>query len=196
MKNLLFSIFALTFLVSFKSDEVKPAKDYLGVGKSLMFNEHEFHLTWSGNPSVGYYKQEYLLDSTTIENYNEMLLIEAIKGNISPELAANAKVAELQQLKEDNPTINWNVYEGNGEIIIDFVITDKATIYEWNLYRYAILKDVNKQKYLVLRAYSFKDKLYSNDDLKPFFNKILENRDDYIAKLGKLELPKLNVSGN
>ena len=194
MTKILISIFALTFLVSFKSDETKPPKDYLGIGKPLSFNNNEFNLAWSSHPAPAYYKQEYLLDSTTLEDYNEMILVEAVKADVSPEVAANTKVAELTELKKENPTINWNVYKGKGEILIDFVITDNATVYEWNLYRYATLKDVNKEKYLVLRAYSYKDKLFTNEDLKPFFNRILENRDDYIAKLGELELPELNVA--
>jgi hypothetical protein len=59
MTKTLFSIFALLFLVSFKSDETKPPKDYLGVGETLTFNDKEFNLAWSSNPAPNYYKQEY-----------------------------------------------------------------------------------------------------------------------------------------
>lgn len=196
MKKLLFAIFAFIFLVSFKSDETLSPKDYLGIGNKLTFNNQDFNLAWSSNPMSGYYKQEYLLDSSTVENYNEMILIEAIEGKISPQLAVDLKVSELKKMKEENPVINWNVYQDKDEFIIDFILTDKATVYEWNLYRYTTVKDSKKQKYLLLRAYSFKDNLFTNDDLKPFFNRIVENRNDFIAKLSKFELPQLNVSKN
>lgn len=167
--------------------------NYFGTTDTLTFNESKFSLSWSSNPSQGYYKQEYLLDSSTIEDYNEMILVEALKGKISPKVAAEHKVNELKQLKKNNPVINWNVYENKNERIIDFVITDGATQYEWNLYRYSVLKNSDGQKYLVLYAYSYKDTLYTNEDLKPFFNRILGNRDLLISKLGEFKLPELKI---
>jgi len=203
------SIIIFTYLVSFgvysqeDSTVVKLTNDtisivsttnYLGTTDTLTFNGLKYSLVWSSNPSQGYYKQEYLLNSTTIEDYNEMILMEALKGKVSPEVAAQLKIDELKELKKNNPVINWNLYENKNEVIIDFVITDKATQYEWNLYRYSVLKNSDGQKYLVLYAYSYKDTLYTNEDLKPFFNRILENRDSLIPKLGEFKLPELNIS--
>ncbi|PHR35233.1 MAG: hypothetical protein COA38_02795 [Fluviicola sp.] len=194
MIKLIIAFLAFTVLTSFKADETDSVKDYLGIGESLSFNEKIFTLAWSSNPTSGYYKQEYLLDSATVENYNEMILVEAIKGDISPKLAAQSKIAELKELKKNNPVINWNLYERKNEVILDFVITDNATKYEWNLYRYSTVKDSTKQKYLVLQAYSYKDILFTNEDLKPFFNRILENRDAFMRKLGKLDLSEIKIS--
>lgn len=194
MRSILFAFFAFTLFASFQTDEKEPIKDYLGIGETLTFNENQFHLAWSANPSANYYKQEYLLDSTSLEDYNEMLIVEAVNGQTTPEIAVEMKLDELAQLKVNNPVINWNVYKNKDEIILDFVITDNATVYEWNLYRYSTLKDTKKGKHLVLCAYSYKDILYTNADLKPFFNRILENRDDYISKLGELVLPKLRIT--
>ena len=167
--------------------------NYFGTTDTLTFNETKYSLAWSSNPSPGYYKQEYLLDSTTLEDHNEMILVEALKGKISPKVAAELKVNELKELKMNNPVINWNEFENKDERIIDFVITDGATQYEWNLYRYSILKNSDREKYLVLFAYSYKDTLYTNEDLKPFFNRILENRDLLISKLGEFKLPELKI---
>lgn len=184
----------MTFFVSFSLNESDQATDFLGIGKKLKFNNKEFNLAWSSNPTSGYYKQEYLLDSSTVENYNEMILVEALKGKLSTKDAVETKVVELKKMKEKNPMINWNVYQNNNEHIIDFVISDGATVYEWNLYRYSTVKDSKRNKFLVMRAYSYKDKLYTNEDLKPFFNRIVENRDDYIKKLSELEIPRLSIS--
>ncbi len=178
------------------SDTISTTKttNFLGNTDSLTFDNSKYSLVWSSNPMQGYYKQEYLLDSTTIEDYNEMILVEALKGKISPKVAAELKVNELVELKKNNPVINWNVYENKDERIIDFVITDGATQYEWNLYRYSVLKNSDGQKYLVLYAYSYKDTLYTNEDLKPFFNRILENRNLLIAALGEFKLPEFEIN--
>lgn len=170
------------------------ATNYLGTTDTLIFNESKYALVWSSNPAQGYYKHEYLLDKTTLENYNEMFLVEALKGKITPKMAAQMKIDELKELKKDNPVINWNLYENNNDIILDFVISDQETQYEWNLYHYTVQKNVSGQKYLVLYAYSYKDSLFTNEDLKPFFNRILENRESLITKLGEFNLPELKIS--
>ena len=204
-KTLLIASFLLSFSAYSQEDstDIKVSSDtisivttinYLGTIDTVTFNSSKYSLAWSSNPSQGYYKHEYLLDSTTIEDYNEMILVEAVKGKISPKVAAELKVNELKELKKNNPVINWNVYENKDERIIDFVITDGATQYEWNLYRYSVLKNSDGQKYLVLYAYSYKDTLYTNEDLKPFFNRILENRDLLIATLGEFKLPEFDIS--
>ncbi len=167
----------------------KPVLDYLGVGESIEFNGQSYLLAWSSNPTEDYYKQEYLTDSSSLENYNELFLVEAIKGNISPNDAAGVKVSELQEWKKSNPVVNWNVYEKEEERVIDFVVTDGGFVYEWNIYRYLTQKNKKKKKYLLLYAYSYKDSVVSTNDLKVFFDRIVENRNTVIAKLGELELP-------
>ncbi len=167
--------------------------NYMGTGDTIVFNASKFILAWSSNPVQGYYKHEYLLDSTTVDNYNEMFIVEALKGQISPTTAAQVKVDELKKLKKKNPIINWTLYENQGDVIIDFILSDQETLYEWDLYRYTERKNANGQKYLVLYAYSFKDALYTNEDLKLFFNRILENRESLITKLGEVELPELKI---
>ncbi|HLP56819.1 MAG TPA: hypothetical protein VK151_17400 [Fluviicola sp.] len=166
----------------------KPTRDYLGVGELIEFNDKSYRLAWSSNPLEGYYKQEYLTDSTTLENFNELFMVEAIKGDISPNDAANVKVSELQEWKKSNPVVNWNVYEKEEGRIIDFVVTDGGFVYEWNIYRYLTQKN-KKKKFLLLYAYSYKDSVVSTNDLKVFFDRIVENRNTVIAKLGELELP-------
>lgn len=88
--------------------------------------------------------------------------------------------------------INWHAYEKNGEKILDFCISDGKFIYEWNLYRYMKQK-YKKDNYVVLCAFTYRDSLLTNDDLKPFFNRIVENREDYIKKLGEVKIPSISV---
>ena len=97
----------------------KPVQDYLGVGQSIEFNGKNYQLAWSSNPGEGYYNQEYLTDSSSLSNYNELLMVEAIKGSISTDDAVGVKVSELQEWKKSNPIINWNVYKNGEERVID-----------------------------------------------------------------------------
>ena len=136
--------------------------------------------------------QEYLPEGYSLENHHDMLLVESIAGNITPEDAAKIKVTELQDWKKSNPTVNWNVFEAGDERLIDFVVSDGKFIFEWNLYRY-ISQKTKKGKHLVLYAYTYKDSLLSNADLKPFFDRIVENRIDYRAKLSELTLPEVST---
>ena len=178
-------------LLSFVSGDEKPAKDYLNIGRKITFSTKEYHLAWSSHPSKEYYKQEYLPEGSDPENYHDMIMVEAIHAAISPEDALRVKIAELQELKKTIPMINWNVYSKDDERILDFVISDGGAIYEWNLYRYYKQFD-EKDSYLLLCAYSYKDNLMANDDLKPFFERISVNRDNYITELGNTKLPSIS----
>ena len=176
--------------LSFTTD--KPVQDYLGVGESIEFNNKNYQLAWSSNPIEGYYKQEYLTDSSSLENYHELFIVEAIKGDVSPNDAAGVKVAELKEWKKNNPVINWNVYEKGEERVIDFVVSDGDVVFEWNIYRYLPQKN-KKKKFLLLYAYSYKDSIVSKDDLKLFFDRILANRNTVIEKIGELNLPLVSA---
>ena len=166
--------------------------DYLHTGEKITFNDTEYTLAWSSHPEEIYFKQEYLPEGRTLDDFNDMLIIDAIKGEIAPRDALDLKVAELAELKKTNPVINWNVYENGEEMLLDFVITDGSTVFEWNLYRYTLQKE-KKNTYLVLAAYSYRDEVISKEDLKTFFNRILENRNNYIKQLGDLDLPTIKT---
>ncbi len=183
-------LFLTAFCLSLTTD--KPVQDYLGVGQSIEFNGKNYQLAWSSNPGEGYYNQEYLTDSSSLSNYNELLMVEAIKGSISTDDAVGVKVSELQEWKKSNPIINWNVYKNGEERVIDFVVSDGDIVYEWNIYRYLSQKN-KKKKYLLLYAYSYKDSVITREDLHVFFDRIVENRTIVIEKLGALELPLVNT---
>ncbi|RYM32553.1 hypothetical protein ERX46_14880 [Brumimicrobium glaciale] len=166
-------------------------KDFLGVGKKINFDKKEYSLVWSSNPSDNYYKQEYLPEGATLKEYNDMIIIESIIGDLTVEDAAKFKISELELLKKTNPVVNYNIYDNGNEKIIDFVISDGAYIFEWNLYRYK--NEKSKNKALVLYAYTYRDSIVDNEVLKPFFGRIADNRNDIIKQLGELKLPKVKI---
>jgi hypothetical protein len=183
-KKIFYSILTLTLFGFVLAEKV----DYLEFGETLKFNNKEFDITWSSHPNDHYYKQEYLPKGETLENYNEMILVEAVHGDISLRDGLDAKAAELNERKKWDFVANYQVYENENipnEGIIDFVVSDTNTRYEWNLYRF------QKQKHaLVLFAYSYKAILNDDNDLKKFFTHIKKNKSNMINRLTSYEIPE------
>jgi hypothetical protein len=187
-KNKLILLSLISFLcISFTT--LNSPKDFLGVGEKINFDKKEYSLVWSSNPSDNYYKQEYLPEGATLKEFNDMIIIESLMGDLTVKEAVKFKTSELDLLKKTNPVVNYKVYDKGNEKIIDFVISDGAYIFEWNLYRYKN----EKGKALVLYAYTYRDSLVNNEVLKPFFGRITDNRNDMIKQLGELRLPKVKT---
>jgi len=179
------------FLCSFSNNLTKKIKDYLSIGQEMSFDGEDYFLEWSANPSTAYYIQEYLRkEDNNLKKFNKMLMVSVVDADVPVKEAVAFKVVELKQLKQNNPVINYEVFENKEkkESIIDFVISDGAFIYEWNLYRYLKQKDK-----LVLLSYVYRDSLNTNEDLIPFFGHIKENRAEMTKKLGEFEIPKIKI---
>ena len=182
-------------LISFSVIQSDNIIDYLSIGEQIKFDEEKYNLKWSSNPSSNYYKQEYLRkDDNNLNKYHKMMIIEAIKGDLTVEQATGIKIQEIENWKKKNPVVNYLKFDNKKtkETMIDFVLSDGAFIYEWNVYRYLQQKNKN-DKYVVLYAYSYRDSLNDNNDLKVFFKHIKENRTTIINKVGSLVLPKVNT---
>ncbi len=166
--------------------------DYLSVGKQLNFNDSKYDLKWSSHPSDNYYKQEYLKQGEELGSYHNMLLVEAIPGSLKIKDALKTKVTELDTRKKWDFVANYQVYENKNkptEGIIDFVVSDTMTTYEWNLYRYQVQRGA-----LVLFAYSYRDSLNDDNDLKKFFGQIKERRENMINKLQSFSIPEVKIN--
>ena len=179
-------------VVSFIAMKFPGIMDYLSVGKQLNFNGAKYDLKWSSHPSENYYKQEYLKQGEELGSYHNMILVEAIEGNLKVKDALNTKASELETRKKWDFVANYQVYENKNkpiEGIIDFVVSDTMTTYEWNLYRYQMQKGA-----MVLFAYSYRDSLNDDNDLKKFFGYIKEKREDMINKLQSYSIPEVKIS--
>lgn len=181
----MFSLLAIAFALTAAADETP--KDYINAGKQIKFNDTTYKLKWSANPSQNYYKQEYLQHGSTLENYKEMITIDVLVGNISPEQAVEIKTDELKARKASDPVTNFQVFKKDNEYVLDFCICDGKRILEWNLYRYVKVNKASKE-YLVLIAYTKRGTL---DEGKSFFKTLKESRNEMILSLDKLALPKM-----
>ncbi len=167
--------------------------DYLSVGNTIQFNQEDFYLQWSSHPTNEYYKQEYLRKEDKLPNYEKMIIIEAVKGNISVNQAVKSKMNELENWKKQNPIVNYQKVENKkkNEVILDFLVSDGKSIYEWNVYRYQKQKNKNKE-YLVLYAYSYRNYVSNKDELLKFLADVKHIRVNLVNKISKITLPKVN----
>lgn len=182
----------LIFLFSLPVLSSENITDYLSIGEKLTFNQEQYNLKWSSHPSENYYKHEYLRSSDKLPQYEKMVLIEAIKGNLTVNQVADFKIQELEKQKINNPTINFQRFadEKSNETIIDFLISDGDTINEWNVYRYQ-MQILNNTKFIVLYAYSFRGYTHNNNELINYYSFIKENRLKLIEKVKNLKIPKI-----
>jgi hypothetical protein len=186
MKSII-SFIALAIVSTSLANETP--KDYVNAGEQVKFNGNSYKLVWSDNPSKNYFKQEYLKPGATLEDdHREMITVDVLVGNITPEQACEIKTEELKKRKSSDPVTKFQVFKKDGEYVLDFCICDGKKYLEWNLYRYIEVKKGAK-KYLVLIAYSNRGTLAKG---KPFFKNLNESRNDMILALDKVVLPNMN----
>ena len=166
--------------------------DYLSVGTQIEFNEEDYQLKWSSHPTEVYYKQEYLRADDQLPKYQKMLMVEAVKGDIPAENAANAKINELENWKKRNPIVRYEKTQSGNDIILEFVVSDGNSIYEWNIYRYRNEKN-DSGNYLVLYSYSYRNYGSEKEDETTFLKEIKASKKDLVKMVEAIELPEVNT---
>ena len=139
------------------SQAVKTYPDHLSVPGPLAFDGKSYNLAWSANPSANYYKQEYITKGDNVEKFKSMILLEVLAGDAKVKDIVAAKLEELKKMKAANPIVNYEVFQKDGEFILDFLLSANSAdgrsidILERNVYRY---KSLSGQKGVVLFAVS------------------------------------------
>ncbi|MGE8106639.1 hypothetical protein ACQKP1_23405 [Allorhizobium sp. NPDC080224] len=118
--------------------------DMLGVPGPVSFMGQDYNLVWTSKASEDYVKQAYIPAEQKVETFTDMILVEAMTGNLTPMQAAAAQIKSIEGRKPDDPVVNYEVIENKarGEVMLDFVVSDlKADpiVVEWNAYRYVPL---------------------------------------------------------
>jgi len=192
--NLLIGIFAF-IATTFTAFGQVQVKDYLSVGEKIAFNAENYNLKWSSNPSANYYKQEYLRPADVFPNYQKMIIVESIKGNLTVAQVSNMKINELENWKKGNPMVRYEKFENKdkNEVIIDFIVSDGKSIYEWNVYRYQEQKNPSGN-YLVLYCYSFRNYISEKVSVTNFVDFVTKNRVETIDKIRKTAIPNVKTN--
>ena len=174
------------------ANETKTTQDLINMGKVVNFNNLEFHLKWSANPSAKYFKQEYLQSGSSLDNYKEMITVDALKGKLTLEQALKIKIQELQQLKKTNPIVNYSVYQKDKSYTLDFIMTDGGELFEWNLYKY-INKGTGEKQHLVLCSYTYRKIIKTQEMAEQFFGYIKDQRNNMIQELHKIDISSVEI---
>ncbi|PVY41879.1 hypothetical protein [Pontibacter virosus] len=197
MKKPLHLICLLALVISgFTINKSKPT-DYLNIPGPINFNETAFNLAWSSNPTPTYFKQEYIPAGEVVERYSQMILVEAVYGDLTVEDAVRAQVNVIQQRKKTDEVAQYQIIENpnTGEIILDFLMSagtkKKLDVVEWNAYRYKGFQDEKGRKGILLFALSRRG---YNDNITPFLKGLKDERINFINLLGAYEMPVVRVN--
>lgn len=169
--------------------------DYLNISGPIKLNQKEYNLVWSSHPNENYYKQEYLSSNENINKYGSMILIDFIKGDFNLKDIVDQKVGELQEMKKNNPVVNYQIFENNGEYILDFLISENSKdgkeilIAERNIYRYKL---VNKGKNKGILLFAMSERGYP-ENMDSFFNNLKANTSKLIEIVGNYKLPAIEI---
>lgn len=194
-KSLLTAAALFTMTISNGQTNKSPV-DYLNVQGPILFNKESFNLTWTSHPSASYYKQEYVTAKEKVETFTKMISVELLISSSTAADLAKAKMNELQQLKATNPIINYDVFQKNGEILLDFLISEnsadgkKVNIIERNVYRYKDFSGKDGQKGVMLFAAS--ERAYGNN-VDTFLLKLKQNKSVLLNAVAGFTLPAVSV---
>jgi len=191
-----FVIGLLLTTASFGQTKVS-VKDYLGLAKPILFDNNSYDLAWSSHQTDNFYYQEYLAKGDTLEKFKRLITIQVTVGKITTKDIVTNLIIRLDKLKKTNPVINYETFEKDGEIMIDFLMSENTSdgkylnVVERNVYRYKTITDKNGQKAVLL--FGVGDRAYG-DDIEIFFSNLKEHRFDLINAVGAFDIPEIIIA--
>jgi len=196
-KTTLITLFVGLLLTTFSFGQSPKLIEYLGVPGPISFDKVSYSLAWTSHPADNYYKQEYLAKGDTLERFKKLIMLEVITGKTKLKDIVATKVAELKKMKVLNPVINYETFEKDGEVMLDFIITENTpngklvSILERNVYRYKSVVDKSGQKGVLL--FGISDRHYGND-IDDFFATFKLKRFDIINLIGAFDIPEISIA--
>ena len=196
LKNIITTVLLGLLLTTFAFGQTTKPTEYLGVAGQISFDKTSYNLAWTSHPTDNYYKQEYLAKGDTIEKFKKLILLEIITGKTKLKDVVATKIAELKKMKAANPVVNYETFEKDGEVMLDFLVSENTadgkylSIVERNVYRYKSVVDKNGQKGILLFGVS--ERAYG-DDIDKFFPNLKAHRFDLINLVGAYELPEIKI---
>jgi hypothetical protein len=183
------AVFAMSFIAG------PTVTEYLSVPGPIVLNKNSFNLAWSSHPSANYYKQEYIPAKEHIEKFNKMVMVELLISDATPAGLAKAKTDELKQLKQTNPMINYETFQKNGEVLLDFLITanspdgKKIDIIERNVYRYKSFSGNGKKGVILFGA---SERAYGNN-VDAFLVSLKKNKSLLLNAVAGFSVPQVSI---
>ena len=170
-------------------------EDYLHLGDKYRFDNKDYKLVWSSHPASNFYKQEYILPNENVEKYTRMIMIDFLEGDLTPKDAISNFVNNLENSKKQNPIINYQMYEREGEeYMLDFITSKNSQdgkevlILERNVYRYF---RINTPKRKGLLLFGVSDRAYTKKEMDNMFSVLKNKKLDLVNKVIQIEVPKI-----
>ncbi|NIG55681.1 hypothetical protein [Chitinophaga sp. Cy-1792] len=188
---------AITFSMTMFAQKPGAATDYLHVPGPLKIGNNAYHLAWSSHPAANFYKQEYIAPGDKVERFKTLVSVDVLTGTATPRDLAAAKVEELKKLKASNPIVNYEIYENEGEILLDFLLSantpdgKKVSIIERNVYRYTALKDNTGTTGVLLLSVA--ERAY-DDNIEAFLKNLKGNRNTLLNAVGNYPVPAVSLT--
>lgn len=172
----------------------KKVEDYLHLGDKYRFDNKDYKLVWSSHPMDNFYKQEYILTNENVEKYTRMIMIDFLEGDLTPKDAISNNINNLENSKKQNPIINYQMYEREGEYMLDFIISKNSQdgkeilILERNVYRYF---RINTPKRKGVLLFGVSDRAYTKKEMDNMFSVLKNKKLDLVNKVIQIEVPKI-----
>lgn len=185
--TILFFIAALSFL---KAQD--DAVDLISVPGPIEFNDTEFLLAWSKQPSKTLFRQQFLPRDERIEDYNQLLDFSFFNKEIEMELAVRQKVESIQNRGEKDKFSKVNVTESpaGDEFIVDYFISEAPengnSYVEYNVYRFKQFENGGQKSFLIL---FYSTRIYG--DLKSSAKALAKKRDQLITNMIEYKIPAI-----
>ena len=175
------------------------AVDLLKVPGPIVIAKKSHALTWASHPSAGFYKQEYIPAGDNINKFKSMVLLDVNLGNFILKDVVAAKTAELKKMKATNPLVNYDMFQKNGEYLLDFLLSANSPdgktidIVERNVYRYKTFVDNSGNKGILLFAVSVRS--YGND-IDVFLKALKTNKALLLNEVAQFKIPAVAILNN
>lgn len=173
------------------SSKTEKAVNYLGATETINFAGEKYNLAWSHPPQGVYYIQEYMPDGQTIEQYEDIFILDLYKdANTTIKEAVTEKTNWLNNRKKTDPTANYKVMQnaGSDEYIVDLIISD-GDIVEWNMIRYAEYKEDGKRA--GIRTFTMSKRSY--EGMEAFVNKMMKRKRELMKEFTQLPFPEIKL---
>jgi hypothetical protein len=189
-----------TFTAAFLTSSflyAQNAVDKLNVPGPIVVGNKSHALSWTSHPTAGFYKQEYIPAGDNADKFKSMIMLDLSLGNFMLKDIVGAKIAELKKMKETNPMVNYEMFQKNGEYLLDFLLSANSPngktvdIVERNIYRYKTFTDKSGNKGILLFGISVRS--YGND-IDDFLKTLKTGKAALLNEVAQFNIPAVGIS--
>lgn len=187
------------FIAAFSTSSflfAQTVADKLNVPGPIVIGKKSHALIWTSHPSANFYKQEYIPAGDQVNKFKSMIMLDVNLGNFILKDIVGAKIAELKKMKETNPLVNYEMFQKNGEYLLDFLLSANSPdgktvdIAERNVYRYKTFTDKSGKKGVLLFGVSVRS--YGND-IDPFLKALKTGKAALLNEVAQFNIPAVTI---